>query len=105
MKFKQNVALYYVRSKFKLLSSISKKKTAKKAFELFCTPRSRNLKKLPAVFEEAEKIYFHFQGFSIHGYRWNKNGRHKMLIVHGFESSVVNFERYVNAAVKKDTKY
>lgn len=101
MKFKQKVALHYIRSKFKLLSSISKKKTAEKAFALFCTPQSRNLKKLPPVFEEAENIHFHFQGFSIRGYRWNNGGRRKMLIVHGFESSAVNFERYVNASVKK----
>jgi pimeloyl-ACP methyl ester carboxylesterase len=101
MKFKQKVALRYIRTKFKLLSSVSKKKAADKAFDLFCTPQARNLKKLPPIFAASEQIHFKFQEFSIHGYRWNKDAGRKMLIVHGFESSVVNFDNYVNASIKK----
>lgn len=101
MTFKQKVAIRYLRTKFKLLSSISKKKAAEKAFELFCTPQFRNVKDLPAVFEQAEKLNFKFQQFNIAGYRWNKGGSHKALIIHGFESSVINFDRYVNPLIKK----
>jgi pimeloyl-ACP methyl ester carboxylesterase len=101
MKFTQRVALRYIRTKFKLLSSISKKKAAEKAFELFCTPQSRHVKELPAVFKEGEKLQFKFQQFSIVGYRWNKGASRTAMIVHGFESSSVNFDRYVNALVKK----
>ena len=101
MNFTQRVAIRYIRTKFKLLSSISKKKAAEKAFELFCTPQFRNVKQLPAIFEEAEKLYFKFQQFNIAGYRWNKGASRKALIIHGFESSVINFDRYVNALVKK----
>ena len=101
MKFTQRVALRYIRTKFKLLSSISKKKAAEKAFELFCTPQFRHVKELPAVFKEGEKLQFKFQQFSIVGYRWNKGASRTAMIVHGFESSSVNFDRYVNALVKK----
>lgn len=101
MKFKQKIAIRYIRAKFKILSSISKKKAAQKAFELFCTPQFRNTKELPAVFQQAEKIRFRFQQFTIVGYRWNKGSERKAMIVHGFESSVVNFDRYVNALIKK----
>jgi len=92
MKLKQKFAAAYTRSKFKILSSISKKKAAEKAFELFCTPQFRNLKNLPVVFEGAEKIHFKFQQFNIVGYRWNKGSGRKALIIHGFESSVINFD-------------
>ena len=101
MKFKQKIALRYIQAKFRLLASISKKKTAEKAFELFCTPQFRNLKKLPAIFEEAEKLNFKFQQFNIVGYRWNKGKSRKALVIHGFESSVINFDKYVNALIKK----
>jgi pimeloyl-ACP methyl ester carboxylesterase len=101
MKFKQKVALRYIQTKFRLLASISKKKAAAKAFELFCTPQYRNVNKLPAIFEDAEKLSFKFQDFTIAGYRWNKGGSRKALIIHGFESSVINFDKYINALVKK----
>ena len=48
MKFKEKIAIRYIRTKFKILSSISKKKAAEKAFELFCTPQFRNVKDLPS---------------------------------------------------------
>ena len=101
MKLSQRLALSYVRTKFRLLSSISKKKAAEKAFELFCTPQYRNKKKLPKVFEAAEKLSFLFEGYRIRGYRWNKGGERKVLIIHGFESSVINFDRYVKPLVQK----
>jgi pimeloyl-ACP methyl ester carboxylesterase len=101
MTFKQKIAVRYLRTKFKVLSSISKKKAAEKAFELFCTPQFRNVKELPSVFEQAEKLNFKFQQFNIVGYRWNKGGSPKALIIHGFESSVINFDRYVNPLIKK----
>ncbi len=101
MKFKQKVAIRYIRTKFKILSSISKKKAAEKAFDLFCTPQSRNLKKPPALFSEGEKISFRFLQYTIIGYRWNKGAGQRVLILHGFESSVVNFDKYINNLVKK----
>jgi pimeloyl-ACP methyl ester carboxylesterase len=95
------LVLKYVRAKFKLLSSISKRKAAEKAFELFCTPQLRTKRELPPVFKKSEKIEFSFQGNIVRGYCWNRNSGKKALILHGFESSVVNFDKYVNGLIKK----
>ena len=101
MKLSQRVTLTYIRTKFKLLSAISKKKAARQAFQLFCTPPTRDKKKLPSIFNDAEKLQFRFQEFNIVGYRWNKGGHKKVLILHGFESSAINFEKYVAPLVNK----
>jgi hypothetical protein len=58
MKLSQRLALKYIRTRLKLLSSISKKKAAEKAFELFCTPQQRNKKALTKIFEQAESLHF-----------------------------------------------
>ena len=102
MALQQQLALRYIRTKFKLLSAISKKRAAEKAFELFCTPQHRNKKALPSIFEKAEKIQFPFLNYKIQGYRWNQGQEKKVLILHGFESSVVNFDHYVKPLLKKD---
>src|SRR6185503_12114959 len=101
MKLSQRFALSYIRTKFKLLSSISKRKAAEKAFELFCTPQHRSKKDLPPLFRKAEKIEFPFEGSIVRGYRWNHPSPRKALILHGFESTVVNFEKYIAALIKK----
>jgi pimeloyl-ACP methyl ester carboxylesterase len=101
MRLVQRMVLKYVRTKFRLLSSISKRKAAEKAFLLFCTPQHRSKKKLPQLFEKAEKIEFPFEGSIVRGYRWNHPSPKKLLILHGFESTVVNFEKYIAALVAK----
>lgn len=101
MQLSKRLVLKYIRTKFKLLSSLSKRKAAEKAFTLFCTPQHRNLKKPHPIFEKAEKIKFPFQGYTVTGYRWNHPAARKALIVHGFESSVVNFDHYVKPLIGK----
>ena len=110
MKLTQRLALSYVRAKFKLISSISKKKAAEKAFELFCTPQQRNKKPLPKIFEQAEKLHFKIESLNVQGWRWNPvrpghPGGHpsarKALIIHGFESSVLNFDKYIKPLTAK----
>lgn len=101
MKLSQRLAIGYIRTKFKLLSSISKKKAAERAFELFCTPQRRNLKTPPKVFEEAEKLQLKVDGIPVKGWRWNHPAERKTLIIHGFESSVVNFDRYIRPLTRK----
>ncbi len=81
MSLNQRLALKYVRTKFKLLSTISKRKAAEKAFILFCTPQYRNKKKLPRIFEKAEKLSFEFGKNTIQGYWWNRNAENKILIL------------------------
>jgi pimeloyl-ACP methyl ester carboxylesterase len=101
MKLVQKIAVGYVRYKLKLLSLISSKKAAEYAFELFCTPPTRDVKALSPVFREAEELNFRFDQYNIAGYRWNKGGNKKVLIVHGFESTAVNFERYIYPLTSK----
>jgi pimeloyl-ACP methyl ester carboxylesterase len=100
MALAQRLALHYIRTKFRLLSAISPAKAAQKAFVLFCTPQYRNKKKLPPIFEKAEQLSFKFLSYTIRGYRWNGGAGKKVLILHGFESSVVNFDRYVKPLIK-----
>lgn len=101
MKLRQRLALKYIRTKFRILSAISKKRAAESAFQLFITPQSRDKKALPPVFLEAEKIQFQFHNYNIIGYRWNKGGSRRVLILHGFESTVINFESYIRPLVQK----
>ncbi len=102
MKLRQKLAVTYLRTRFKVLAAVSKNKAAAKALDLFCTPQSRTLKRnLPAVFKEAEKLNFRFQNHAISGFRWNKGGSRKVMIIHGFESSIVNFEKYVSPLIEK----
>lgn len=101
MVISQQLALKYIRTKFKLLSLISKRKAARKAFVLFCTPQHRNKKELPPIFEKGEKLQFRFLNYTVHGYRWNAGGAKKVLILHGFESGIVNFDRFIKPLLKK----
>lgn len=101
MKVAQRLAIGYIRAKFKLLSSISKKKAAEKAFALFCTPLRRNRKALPRIFEDGEKMRFEMENTIIRGWRWNHPSNRKVLIIHGFESSVINFDRYIKPLTRK----
>ena len=101
MKLRQKLAATYIRTKFKVLAAVSKNRAAARAYELFCTPQSRTLKNLPAVFKLAEELHFRFQNHKIIGYRWNRGAGRKAMIIHGFESSVVNFDRYVNPLISK----
>lgn len=95
MKLAQKFAVSYLRTKFSLLSLISKRKAAASAFELFRTPQTRNRKLPSAIFDKAEKLQFDIEGITVHGYSWNHNVLKKVLIVHGFESSIVNFDHFV----------
>ncbi len=99
---RQRLVLKYIRTKFRFLSIISKRKAAREAFNLFCTPQYRNKKNPPRIFEQAEKVNFRFENYMIQGYRWNGAGSKKILILHGFESSVVNFDPFVKPLIMKD---
>ena len=102
MKLAQKLVIGYYRAKLNMLSVLSKKKAARSAFDLFCTPLRKSRIKFPAVFEKGEALQFTIEGNTIHGYRWNHPSDKKALIVHGFESSSKNFDRYINALIKKE---
>ncbi|GAA4329887.1 alpha/beta hydrolase [Flaviaesturariibacter amylovorans] len=99
MSFSKRLALTYIRTKFRVLSAVAPKKAARDAFALFCTPRHRNKKDLPPVFSDAEVLRFTFKDYHIQGYEWNKGGARTALILHGFESSIVNFDQYIGPLV------
>ena len=101
MSLVKRFAIGYVRTKLALLSKVSKRKAAEKAFEIFTSPPTRVRKEPPAVFKKAEPLTFRFNGVKIVGYRWNHPKDKKVLILHGFESSVVNFDKYVSPLLKK----
>ncbi len=97
MKLSQRLAIGYVQTKFKLLSVISKKKTAEKAFVIFGTPFMKSVRKGPV--KNAEVIHFHFNKKKMNGYRWNHPQPKKVLILHGFGSAAHKFEDYATILV------
>lgn len=101
MKLAQKVAVNYLRAKLNLIAVVSKKKAAKKAFEIFSRPFRKVGKKIPAIFEKAEKLSFKQDGHAIKGYRFNHPAPHRVLILHGFESSARNFDRYITPLIRK----
>jgi pimeloyl-ACP methyl ester carboxylesterase len=101
MKLAQRIALKYIRTKFNLLTSVSKKKAAAKAFELFCTPQHRTKKPLPPLFERAKPIHFIMNGDRVNGWQWNHPSSNKILILHGFESSATSFAKYIEPLITK----
>ena len=71
------------------------------AFEIFATPFRRTKKKEPPVFQQADRLFVQVEGKRVAIYRWNKGGIRKVMIIHGFESSARNFDRYISPLIKK----
>jgi pimeloyl-ACP methyl ester carboxylesterase len=102
LKLEQKITIGILRTQLKLMALLSVQSAAEKAFHLFCTPQRKPGIKLPAVFEEAEILSFKINGNEIIGYRWNKHeGSKKLLVIHGFESSCKNFDRYISVMIEK----
>ena len=101
MKLKQKIAIGYIRVKFKLLTIVSKRLAAEKAFELFCTPLIQTEPRTPAIFTKAEALQFELNGLKVNGFRWNQGSPNKMLILHGFGSAAHNFHAYILPLINK----
>ncbi|HEY0433022.1 MAG TPA: alpha/beta fold hydrolase [Chitinophagaceae bacterium] len=101
MTFRQRVAVGFLRTKFRLLSAVSPGVAAQSAIDLFRTPQLRTLKQPDAIFQRAESLSFGLGDVEIRGYRWNKGAGKRVLLVHGFQSSVVNFGRYIELLIEK----
>lgn len=97
-----SAGLYYYRKKFFLMGLISKKWAARSAFQLFITPQTRVKPSQLPLFTEADNINFEVNNLIVHGYRWNAGSKKKLVILHGYESSVVNFSTYIEKALEKD---
>lgn len=101
MKLAQKLVIGYYKTKLNIFSKLSKRKAAEKAFELFCTPFAFEKKKLPPVFEKAEKLHLKFETYDLVGYRWNHPQTKKAMILHGFSSTVKKFDHFVMPLIKK----
>ncbi|MBS4066133.1 MAG: alpha/beta fold hydrolase [Chitinophagaceae bacterium] len=101
MNFAQKLVISYFSTKFKLWSKLSKRKAAEKAFDLFCTPVPGGPKKTPAVFTKAEKLHLKMEDVKLVGYRWNHPQPKKVLILHGFSSTIKKFDHFVTPLVNK----
>ncbi len=102
MKLGQKLAVNYIRARLNLLAVVSPKKAASKAFTLFTTPFSRSKKEAPPIFKQAKELSITVKGNTIRGFKWNKGGDKRILILHGFESSCKNFDAFVRALLKKN---
>jgi pimeloyl-ACP methyl ester carboxylesterase len=99
MRFVKTLLLSYVKTKFRLLSAISKRKAAEEAFLLFTTPQERTLNDLSPLFQKGDSVSLEFEGNITRGFRWNHPSDKKVLILHGYESSVTNFEPYISPLI------
>jgi alpha-beta hydrolase superfamily lysophospholipase len=98
----QKLAIRYFRTRVNLLALVSPQSAARLALKLFCTPFRKSNKQIPALFQQAEQLSFPLEGATVRGYRWNHPRPHKVLIIHGFESSARNFDRYITPLLNKD---
>ncbi len=96
----QSIIIKVFRTRLRLLSAISKKRAGNEAFRIFCTPYFRMAYKENQV-KNAERLSFSFGAVNTVGYRWNRGGHKKLLIVHGFRSAAVNFFHFVEPLVQK----
>jgi pimeloyl-ACP methyl ester carboxylesterase len=101
MKLKQKIAIGYIRAKFKMITVVSKRLAAEKAFDLFCTPFMKSRIRTPAIFEQAEQLQLELNGRKVMGFRWNAGQAHKVLILHGFGSAAHKFHQYISPLVAK----
>ncbi len=99
MKLSQRLAIGYIQTKFKLITAISKRKAAEKAFVIFGTPFMKSVRKAPI--KNAETIHFHLNGKKMNGYRWNHPQPKKALILHGFGSAAHKFEDHALLLIEK----
>ena len=101
MTVAQKIAIGYLRAKLNMIGVVSPKTAASRAMVLFSTPFRKVRKVVPPVFQKSEPIGFRLNGRHVSGYRWNAPSKRKFLILHGFESSSYNFDRYIMPMVRK----
>ena len=101
MRLAQRIALTYLRSQLKLLATVSKKRAARKAFEIFCTPQSRHVRDFPSIYKTSESLSLKLGKDTVYGHRWHAGASKRALLLHGFESSAVNFAHYVQPLVAR----
>ena len=102
MKVKQKIGIAAIRLKFKLLAIVSPKKTAEKAFDLFCTPLDKQNLVKPSTFYTGTQLSFTLNGHIVVGYQWGNNPSKRVLILHGFSSAAYKFHKYIHPLLLKN---
>jgi pimeloyl-ACP methyl ester carboxylesterase len=87
---------------FNMLAIINPKLTAKKGFQLFCSPMSSPLKKHQKDFLETGKDrILYFENKKIQTYKWG-SGSKKILLIHGWASHSFRWKSYIEQFVAND---
>lgn len=100
MSVSKRIVLAVVRTRYFFLSLISPAHAARKALQLFSTPNRRPLPAAPMI-EESTRLNLESNGWQLSGYRWGNNPNKRILILHGFESAIAKFERYITPLLQK----
>lgn len=80
---------------FNILSLVSKRKTARKAFALFCTVRKgRVLRNQEEYLDAAKKELLRIEGYDIQTYHWPGNAE-TVLLIHGWESNTFRWRNLI----------
>lgn len=99
MKLGQKLAILYISTKLKILNIFSPKKAVQETFKIFSTPPTRSNKPASAIFKKAEKHSIMVDDIEVILFHWPKAGAQKITILHGFESSITNFDNYINQLI------
>ena len=95
--FARSLGLY-----FNLTSLFVPKKTAKKAFVLFCTPRKgKVIKGQKGFLEDAKDLILEEGDNSIQTYRWKGTGP-TLLLMHGWESNTFRWRNFIPRLQKEN---
>lgn len=101
MKLIEKIIILYFRLRINCLRFFSVKKAAAYGFKLFTTPirtKSKNTQSLPAG---ATPLSLEFENIKVRGYKWGSAPDKKVLILHGFSSTLIKFMHYVEPLLQK----
>jgi predicted alpha/beta hydrolase family esterase len=85
----------------RFLEAISPSLVGTLAYNRYMNPQSKKLRPFEkAIYEQAHKEYFDFEGKKIAKYKWG-NGTKKALLVHGWEGRVSNLGKVVPVLLEK----
>ncbi|MEO6583533.1 MAG: alpha/beta hydrolase [Ferruginibacter sp.] len=102
MNVQQKLALGFIKTKLNLLTALNKKEAGEHAFRLFCTPLAKYIGPESDAFKNSKRLEFTLNGNTIRGFQTNAPQTNKVLILHGFSSSLHNFESYIAPLVAKN---
>lgn len=101
MKLTQKLAKGFIIIHLNTLALFSRRKAAVKAMHIFQRILRRKKRDETELFRSAERIEFIFNGTTIRGFRWNHPAERKALVLHGHDSTVLNFEMYIQGFLSK----